>query len=68
MIKRKQQPNLSINLLFALFLFVRLVNLTALPIFNDEAIYVNWGQIMVNKPGFAFYSLFDGKQPLLMWY
>lgn len=50
-----------------IFLLSRLVNLTLLPVFNDEAIYVNWGQIMTTKGGMLFYSLFDGKQPLLIW-
>src|SRR3989338_8278657 len=66
MIKKKYQ----IFLLFLLFLVVRLINLTSVPIFNDESIYLHWGS-------FYFHSLdspqtqmlvVDGKQtgvPLL---
>jgi 4-amino-4-deoxy-L-arabinose transferase-like glycosyltransferase len=48
------------------FILTRLINLTLLPIFNDEAIYIDWGQKMIGT-GNLFFSLFDGKQPLLMW-
>src|SRR3989344_4355335 len=48
------------------FLF-RLVNLTKLPIFNDEAIYLDWGWRETHVPGYLYYSLYDAKQPLLMW-
>lgn len=61
---------LKYSLLFLIILFflaLHLVNLTILPIFNDEAIYLHWGIISIDKPGELFYSLFDGKQPLLMW-
>lgn len=56
-------------LVFLIFLYfpLRLSNLTLLPIFNDEAIYLNWGWIETHNDGLLFYSLFDGKQPLLMW-
>lgn len=54
-------------LLLFIFLLTRLLNLLLLPVFNDEAIYIHWGLIMINKPESLFYSLFDGKQPLLMW-
>lgn len=51
-----------------LFYFVfRLINLTKLPIFNDEAIYLDWGFRETHREGFLYYSLYDGKQPLLMW-
>jgi len=43
------------------------MNLLLLPIFNDEGIYLDWGQRMLASPVYAFYSLYDGKQPLLMW-
>lgn len=53
-------------LLTGLFLFSRVIFLTRLPVFNDEAIYISWGQKMLAS-GHWFFSLFDGKQPLLMW-
>lgn len=48
-------------------LFLRLYNLTELPIFGDEAIYIRWSQIMRAEAGLRFVSLSDGKQPLFMW-
>ncbi len=57
------------KLLFLAFLYFsfRLPYLTLLPIFNDEAIYLDWGMREISVPGFLFYSLYDAKQPLLMW-
>ena len=54
-------------LLSTFFLFLRLPYLTKLPIFNDEAIYLDWGWRETHNPGFLFYSLYDAKQPLIMW-
>jgi 4-amino-4-deoxy-L-arabinose transferase-like glycosyltransferase len=55
-------------LLLSLFYFIfRLINLTKLPIFNDEAIYLDWGFRETHRAGFLYYSLYDAKQPLLMW-
>ncbi len=56
--------------LFAVLLvgyIVRSINLTLLPIFVDEAIYVRWAQIMSSEPTLRFLPLSDGKQPLYMW-
>ena len=54
--------------LLAIFYFiVRLPFLTNLPIFNDEAIYLDWGSRMLHGVVSPFYPLFDGKTPLLMW-
>lgn len=53
--------------LFFLFLFLRLIHLTQVPIFNDEAIYLDWGWREITKPGMLFYSLYDAKQPVIMW-
>ena len=63
----KSNKNYYLYVLLIFFFVARLVNLCLLPIFNDEAIYINWGQIMSTKSALLFYSLFDGKQPLLMW-
>ncbi len=54
-------------LLFLVYFLTRFFALSSLPIFNDESIYLHWGQIMTNVPGQAFYSLFDGKPPLVLW-
>lgn len=54
--------------LILIFSFViRLYNLTLLPVFADEAIYIRWAQIMGAEPTLRFLPLSDGKQPLFMW-
>jgi len=54
--------------LLIIFYFVsRLINLTSLPIFADEAIYVRWAQVMRAEATLRFLPLQDGKQPLFMW-
>jgi 4-amino-4-deoxy-L-arabinose transferase-like glycosyltransferase len=58
---------LLIGLVILVFLFLRLINLTLLPIFADEAIYVRWSQVMRAEPTLRFLPLSDGKQPLFMW-
>lgn len=54
-------------LLLAAGILLRLMNLTILPVFADEAIYIRWSQIMANEPTLRFLPLSDGKQPLFMW-
>ncbi len=62
------QKRLTIaTLLTVFFLFTRLTNLTIIPIFTDEAIYIRWGQIALQDPAHRFISLEDGKQPLFIW-
>lgn len=52
----------------ALLTFVlRIVNLLAIPMFTDEAIYIRWSQIGLGDPAQRFISLTDGKQPLFTW-
>lgn len=51
----------------AAFFVSRLINLTLIPIFTDEAIYLRWAQIGLADPRWRFISLTDGKQPLLIW-
>lgn len=46
---------------------IRIINLTILPVFVDEAIYVRWSQVMATEPTLRFLPLSDGKQPLYMW-
>lgn len=53
--------------LTALFFSSRLINLTLIPIFTDEAIYIRWGQIALQDPVHRFISLEDGKQPMFVW-
>jgi 4-amino-4-deoxy-L-arabinose transferase-like glycosyltransferase len=55
------------------YLLTRLYNLTILPIFTDEAIYIRWSEIAWSVRTFSearnyiFIPLTDGKQPLFMW-
>ena len=53
--------------LVSLFFVSRLINLTIIPIFVDEAIYLRWAQIAKNDASWRFISLTDGKQPLFIW-
>lgn len=53
--------------LAVLYFLTRLINLTSLPVFVDEAIYIRWAQVMKNEPTLRFLPMSDGKQPLFMW-
>lgn len=53
--------------LLAAYAAMRLTNLTKLPIFTDEAIYLRWSQIGAQDANWRFISLTDGKQPLFTW-
>ena len=54
-------------LVTVLFFSFRLINLGAIPIFTDEAIYLRWSQIMVTDASLRYLPLVDGKPPLFMW-
>lgn len=54
-------------IILVIFFFLRLYNLTLLPVFADEAIYIRWSQVMRAEPTLRFLPLSDGKQPLFMW-
>lgn len=53
--------------ILVLAFFIRYTNITSLPIFADEAIYIRWAQIMRAESTLRFLPLSDGKQPLYMW-
>ncbi len=54
--------------ILAFFTFItRIINLTIIPIFTDEAIYIRWSQIGLADPAHRFIALTDGKQPLFTW-
>jgi len=64
--------NLSKNIFLLLsivsvFLITRIVNLTSLPVFGDEGIYIRWSQIIRSVETLRFIPLTDGKQPFFMW-
>ncbi len=55
-------------LLVAVFAFaIRVLGITKIPVFADEAIYIRWSQVMRAEPTLRFLPLSDGKQPLFMW-
>jgi 4-amino-4-deoxy-L-arabinose transferase-like glycosyltransferase len=55
-------------LLLGLYAASRLVSLTILPVFADEAIYIRWSQMIFDDPKqFTFLPLYDGKTPLFIW-
>ncbi len=58
---------LAALLVLVLYLSTRLINLTKLPVFVDEAIYIRWSQVMRHEPTLRFLPQSDGKQPLFMW-
>lgn len=58
---------IAILVVIGLYFATRLVNLTKLPVFVDEAIYIRWAQIMKHEPTLRFLPQSDGKQPLFMW-
>lgn len=53
--------------LVVVYLALTLTNLTKLPIFVDEALYLRWAQIAWHDASWRFISLTDGKQPLYVW-
>lgn len=61
----RQHPIFLISVCYFVF---RLIHLTRLPVFGDEAIYLDWAWRETTQPGLLFYSLYDAKQPLLMWF
>ncbi|MDP3998528.1 MAG: glycosyltransferase family 39 protein [bacterium] len=64
----KYRGEILLGLFLALLFFLtRLIHLTEMPIFTDEAIYLRWAQIAKNDASWRFISLTDGKQPLFVW-
>jgi 4-amino-4-deoxy-L-arabinose transferase-like glycosyltransferase len=55
-------------LLVGIFTITRLVGLTKLPVFADEAIYIRWAQLAVSETDkYLFLPMLDGKPPLHAW-
>src|SRR5476651_1299417 len=66
-IKKYRLEILASIVIALLYFFLRLIFLTRLPIFTDEAIYIRWAQIALQDSSWRFISLTDGKQPLFVW-
>jgi len=66
-VKFQGQDLMIFALLLVGYFLSRLISLTSLPVFVDEAIYVRWSQVMRAEQTLRFLPLSDGKQPLFMW-
>lgn len=66
-LKNHSTTLLILGFLAGLYFAIRLPNLTYLPVFADEAIYIRWAQVMKAEPTLRFLPLMDGKTPLFMW-
>lgn len=49
------------------FLLLRNINLKGVPIYLDEAVYINWSNILNTDQNLAYISMQDGKTPLYFW-
>jgi len=50
------------------YLGSHLYQLTQLPVFADEAIYIRWTQLIIDDwQQYLFFPMNDGKTPLMMW-
>lgn len=65
--KKYRLAGFALAALACAYFLIRLYNLTSLPIFTDEAIYIRWAQTGLYDPAYRFLSLTDGKQPLFIW-
>ena len=51
-----------------LYLITHLYQLTLLPVFADESIYIRWTQLIIDDwRQYLFFPMNDGKTPLMMW-
>ncbi len=66
-LKKHRVELLFFYLIIIFFFLSRLDQLTSLPIFTDEAIYIRWAQIAKQDASWRFISLTDGKQPSFVW-
>lgn len=67
MLLKNKSELLILLCLSCVYALTRLSNLTIIPIFGDEAIYLNWAQSITENIRQLFIPLSDGKQPLHMW-
>lgn len=66
-LKKNKVILLIMGIFVLLYSLTRLYQLTELPIFTDEAIYIRWSQIAKQDANWRFISLTDGKQPSYVW-
>ena len=64
----KKKQILIVLALVVFYLAIHLPNLTLLPVFADESIYIRWTQLIIDDARrYLFYPMNDGKTPLVMW-
>lgn len=65
---KKNRFLISVGLIILLYFLTHLLNLTSLPVFADEAIYLRWSQLIISDwQQYLFFALNDGKTPLQIW-
>lgn len=69
---KKTKNNLWWKLVFGLVVFVYFIThineLTLLPVFADEAIYIRWSQLIIDDwKRYLFFPMNDGKTPFFIW-
>ena len=68
MIDNKHSSNFFFMAVVLLFLLTRLVHLTIIPIFNDEAIYISWAKIINEDLHDIWLPIkVDNSKPLFLW-
>lgn len=58
---------LILPFLLILYPLIYLINLTKLPLYLDEGLYIFWSYLFSVSDGFAYISMQDGKTPLFIW-
>ncbi len=65
---RKIQFRLIVGLILVGVIAIHLINLTQLPVFADESIYIRWSQLIIDDwRQYLFFPLNDGKTPIFIW-
>ena len=65
--KNKFSTHKYLLIVLTIYFITHLLNLTVIPIFNDESIYLDWAWFHTHALGHLFDSLLDAKQPLIIW-
>jgi len=59
--------NIFLVIASGFFLVIRTKNLLSVPVYLDEAIYVNWGYMFKTNRNLAYLPMQNGKTPLYFW-
>ncbi|KUK79916.1 MAG: Uncharacterized protein XD95_0001, partial [Microgenomates bacterium 39_7] len=67
-LRSKQGFNLILGALLIFVAVIHLINLTEIPVFADESIYIRWAQLIIDDwRQYLFFPLNDGKTPIFIW-